>query len=82
MAKLEPRRIVEGLQLPVDRLGDFRAVVPGAAAPQPGQAIEDLPSPVIGEVDATGPHDNAGILLELAVAGVGHPVSFELFPAQ
>jgi len=82
VAELEGGGIVQGLQLPVHRLGDLRAVVPGAAAPQAGQAVQHLAAAVVGEVDAVGGDDDPRIRLELAVAGKGHPVGFELLAAE
>ncbi|MNF54974.1 hypothetical protein D3C84_364200 [compost metagenome] len=78
MAKLERRRVVEHAQLARDGFLDFLAGVPGTAGPQAGQRIVDLAALVVGQVTAFGGHDQTWVALEIAVSGVGHPVSVEL----
>ncbi|MNY47010.1 hypothetical protein D3C86_1822430 [compost metagenome] len=45
-----------------------------AGAPQAGEAVKDLAAVVAGVVGPLATGDEAGIGLEFAVAGVGHPV--------
>ena len=82
MAELEGRRVVELAQLAADCFGDFRAAVACAAGPQAGEAIENLATFGVGEVAALGADDDARVTLELAVAGIGHPVGIQLCRAE
>ncbi|MNS98125.1 hypothetical protein D3C72_1324820 [compost metagenome] len=77
VAELEGGRVVELGDLAAHRLGDLGAAVAQARAPQARQAVEDLAAVVVGEVGALGLHDDPRIGLEVAVAGVGHPVRLE-----
>jgi hypothetical protein len=77
VAELERRRVVERRGLALDRLDDLAAAVAQARAPQARQPVEDLAAAIVGVVRALGGDDHARVLLELAIAGEGHPVGVE-----
>src|SRR5690606_20303963 len=74
--------VVQHAQLRLYRFGDLRAIVTGAAAPQPGEPVEYPAAAVIDQVDAVGGGDDARIALELPVARVGHPQRVELLAGK
>ena len=43
---------------------------------------ENMPFAIIDKVNAFRRYDHSRIVLELAIAGIGHPVGFEFFPGQ
>ena len=74
-------RVVEGLasneellRRAADGFVDFAPIVTRAHTPQAGDAVDDLPAVVRGEVHAVGRHEHARILLEVAVGREGQPL--------
>ena len=65
---------VQGLQLLVDRLGDFAPAVAGRHAEQARRGVNHLLALGRVEVHALGAGKQLGLGLELLVGGEGHPV--------
>ena len=74
VAKLEGGRVVQRAHLLRHGAGDFFAPVAQARAPQARQAVKNGLAVHVGEIRALGAGHQPGLGLELAVAGVGHPV--------
>ena len=80
MAVLEARGVVEGAELLGHGLLDFLAVVPGAAGPQAGQAVEHAAALVVDEVVAVGADDRDGEgALDVRLLSVGLGDAAEVF---
>ncbi len=78
VAELEAGGVVEGAELLGHGFLDFLAGVTGTAGPQARQAVVDATALVIDQPTAFGGDDQAGIALEVAVGGEGHPVGIQL----
>ena len=70
MTKLEGRGVIKSRDLSTHRLVDFATVVAQATAPQAGEAIKNLAAAIVGVPGTLRRHDNAGILLVLAMAAL------------
>src|SRR5690606_32686932 len=78
VAHLEGRGKIHLTDLAAYRLGDFPPPMTCIAAPQPGRAIEYLPSLHIRVVESFGALQHSRTGLELAVGGEGHPEAVEI----
>ena len=78
MCHLERRREIERLELSGNRLSDLAPSVAGVDAPEPRDAIEDLPAIDRPVVHAARPRQQPGLCLELPVGGEGQPQRFEI----
>ena len=74
VADLKGRGVVEGVELFFDGFGNGPAVVTRAHTPQARNAIDHLTAIVGGEVNALSGHENARLLLEMAIACEGQPL--------
>ena len=74
VAKLEAGRVIQGVELTRHCLGDLAAAMAQATGPQAREAVKNLPPVRVSVVTAFGPNNHARVGLEVAVAGVGHPV--------
>ena len=74
VGEVERGRVVQRGDLLAHRLHDLLAPMAQAAAPQTGQAVEHLAAIGGRVIRALTAHDQARVLLELAVAREGHPV--------
>ena len=77
VAELERRGIVQRGHLLRHGTGDFLTPVAQARTPQAREAVKNLLAVDVGEIRAFGAGHDARIRLELAVAGIGHPVRFQ-----
>ena len=77
MGDLERRRVVEFRRLAPDRLDDTRMAVPGVAAPEPGHAVENLPTVVCPVASPRRRHQQPGVALERPVRRERQPVGVE-----
>ena len=77
MTELERGRVVERCDLLLHGLDDLLVAVAEAAAPQAREPVEDLLALGVGVVRALATDDHARAVLELAIAGVRHPVRIE-----
>src|SRR5690606_4742672 len=78
VAHLEGRGKIHLTDLAAYRLGDFPPPMTCVAAPQPGRAIEHLPSLHIRAVESSGALQHARTGRELAGGGEGHPEAVEI----
>ena len=81
MLNLKGDRVIELIELRLDRLDDARMAMAGIAAPQARQAIEHAPSIGRGVVHALRSADQARMLFEMPVVGEGQPQGFEVWLA-